>query len=1254
MSEEQLRVLLVDDEASLREPLAKYLKASYRYHVDTAADADEALQQIAEVERPYDVALIDDLLTPRPSEEPEPIGIELMRRVKERCPDAEIIVFTGWSKWPGWDKDRGLKALQAGAYRYLSKPFDYEELGMTIRMAAEQARLRRERDLLAAILEISNAMVSGLEAEKTLGVIAEAVPKLVRAEACAVARVDSATGRVSYEPMVPLGDAAVRWHRHLRDVELTRRVIETGKPFGLSDVDTRADEVDENLRRAGVRSFIGVPIPGEPQNLGVLYAYSIRREAFGTHERRVLQLLAGQAAIALENARLHTDVEQKAERLQRLLETATTMAGTQDMDQGLQTLAEKMVTSAITTFCRILLLENDRQHLTVRAAYPIARTQRLIWNPGKGTRYRLADVPGIARVLETRERQVFRQGNAEGQEVLARIQREAELDREIGSALIIPLEATGEVLGVCMLCEMRNWQRRPFSKDKVDFACSIAAQAAVFIGRIHLYEIVCRKLDESEHMRKAAEVMAGALNPPEVLQRIVESARQVLQADSSAIWSYDNVRNQFIPEELVAVGIRRKELEEFKKEELKPEGTAHTIMQEGYMAVTDISKPDISFLGDTTRGLLNRIGVRSFQGIALQVGDERLGVLYVNYNSPRTFGEEEEATLRAFASYAALALKKARLLEQVSKARDAARHIASVMTLEDLPATLESIVKATKEVADCDTVTLYAYDQDKDDFVYPPTTLGLRDEKGVRRLDHVERNSAIRRVLVLDHPHIAEDARTDTVMRRQDGELHSFVSREAVKSSVGIPLNVGDRKVGVMFVSYRSRHRFTADELTNIEFFANQAAVAIRNAQLYEQTMRRTASLQALYEAGKALSGTLALDDILNRIVEQAWQLTGRYGKQARFSHLALKEGSRLTFKAACPSVYLPGLQRGVGDIDLEQDKPIGVTGRAVKTGRSQLVGDVTQDPDYIAYDPETRSELAMPIKLREEVVGVINVEHPDYNAFDEDDRRDLESLAAQAALAIQNAQLYAELKQRYEDLRQIKGFVGSQTALDWMRMVSGVWGHSIKREVGESLVCAELVRQAIQKDNPEDALEELAHLERFVKGISKIPITAPLSAEDAVSSVRVNQLIETFLRSLWDRRGYEIELAFDLQPDLDRVATVRASPEWLRRGVEIVVDNAVQAMLDSDSLQKRLLTTTRSRDGQIEILIRDIGPGIPDEIKPKLFKEPIDKRPGNWGAGLGLVLARTIFEAYRGSIELGETGPHGTLMVISLPIEVL
>jgi len=1108
------------------------------------------------------------------------------------------------------------------------------------------------------------------------------------------------------------------------------------------------------------------------------------------------------------------------------------------------------------------------------------------------------------------------------------------------SMICVPLCVGGQVIGTLSLSN-RN-ATNAFQPEDLGLLSSVADQAAIAIDN-------ARRMEGLEQMRQAAERLVSVTGVQEVLQRIVRSAKEILEADSTVIWPYDDVRHTFLPDELIAEGIR----------------------------------PELSLRGE--------IGVQAFQGIALRAGDERLGVLYVNYSRARTFDGNAERTLRMFASHAALALKSARLLEQVRKARDAAKVVAEVSVLEDLEQTLRSIVKGTQDVLSCDAVSLYTYDQATDKLGYPPTMIGAWYPGRATRLPEVPRGSIIFKMLRRNEFYIVDNTSTDPLFMNL-----RFVKDEQVESCVAMPLRVGDRRVGVMFVNYRSRHRFTGEELTNIKLFAHQAAVAIRNAQLYDETTRRASTVEALYEAGKAVTSTLALDEILNRIVKQAWSFTSHRGERTHFSHLALKEGNRLQFEAAYPLEHLPGLQRRVGCIDLENGESIGITGRAAKIGQAQLVGDVGQDSDYIAYDPTVRSELAVPIKLGEQVIGVINVEHPDYHAFDKDDRRDLESLAAQAAIAIQNARqlrlregllkvgeivaaegelypaleivaqsvretigcdvvalytysqkeheisypsvmvgelhkpqeqadwqlvsqgrklqvdlldehaviprllehgfsrfascstkdpilgagrfvareeiessagillkvgeevvgilfinyrsahhfneeekqaaelfahqaavairsarLYADLSRRanalgalyeagkavtntlaldeilnriveqarsftghygkqarfsdlqlaegnrlkckaayplehlvkhqkvvgeidlehderigitgraaltgqsqlvgdvtgdsdyieydpetcselavpvrlgeqvigvinvehpdynafdeddqrgleslaaqaataienarrFEDLKRIKGYIGSKTAVDWIRMVSTAWGHSVRREVGTALGRVALLRGLLtRRESPKEVEEELDRLENVVKGIREIPIIAPLSYEDAVDSVQINDFMKTHLKRQWTHIRYKpIMLCFDLQDDLDSTATVRASREWLRRALEMLVDNSVQAMLEADSPKKRLTVTTRLVGEMIEISVRDTGPGIPEGVLERIFREPVDKPVGSRGAGIGLILAQTIVQTYGGDIRVEPPSGRGTNMVIVLPVE--
>jgi GAF domain-containing protein/DNA-binding LacI/PurR family transcriptional regulator len=714
-----------------------------------------------------------------------------------------------------------------------------------------------------------------------------------------------------------------------------------------------------------------------------------------------------------------------------------------------------------------------------------------------------------------------------------------------------------------------------------------------------------RRMKELDHLRQAAEKLTSVAEVREVLQQIVRSAREVLQADSAVIWSYNTARHAFLPDELVADGVDTLTLETYRRDSPRLNGTAALVMKMGYLPVPDVEKPEYPELKAPTHRLRSAIHVKSFQGVVLQVEDEPLGVLYVNYQKLRGFDEEDKITLKTLAYDAALALKKARLLDRLQKVHDAARIVATESVLnKDLQSIMNAIAIGTKKALECDIVTLYSYDQANCIVGFPPAMAGVKNENEVLKFGYVAKSSLIYQILEQGKLYAVEDVSKDSLVKGP------FVARENVKSSVSIPLVAGDRKVGVMFVNHCTPYHFTEEELDDIELFAHQAAVAIRNAQLFNETIIKTAYLQAQYEAGKAVSSTLALDNIIDRIVEQIRPITGCDGRPAHLVHVARREGSKLIFREWLLEPR-PIRKGRTGIIDLEGDAPIGVMGRAVRTGQSQLVEDTGKDLDYIKFAEDTHSELAVPIKIGEVVEGVINVEHSEYKAFTKEDQGALEALTAQAGLAIQNARMYAELEQRYDELRQIKGFVGAHTALEWMRMVSAVWGHSIKREVGNTLVSAGRMKQAFRNEDYSKALEELGVLETTVEGIGKIPITAPLSIEDAVSSVSVNDLIQGYLQIRWKHASYKlVDLKTDLQTTLDGQVTVRTSKEWLRRGLEIVVENAVQAMLDMNSHPKCLLVTTRLVDNMVKIIISDTGPGIPKEILGRIKKgEPIENQ---------------------------------------------
>ncbi|NJN53754.1 MAG: GAF domain-containing protein [Anaerolineae bacterium] len=514
-----------------------------------------------------------------------------------------------------------------------------------------------------------------------------------------------------------------------------------------------------------------------------------------------------------------------------------------------------------------------------------------------------------------------------------------------------------------------------------------------------------RKMHELEHMRQAAEALAHADGLTAVLNQIVLSACQVLQADSAVIWSYDASRLEFMPNDSIAWGIPEDVWRRSRKQGPRPGGTTDTVLQMGWLGMEDVD--DLTaypFMGDSTLLLLRGTGVRSFQAVALRVGDEKLGALYVNYNHPKTFTTQEQEIAQTFANHAALALRNARLLAQLEQARVTTTLIADATTLADLPETLDAVAAGIYRAWHCDLVTIHVYDPVRDLLIPPPTVCGVLHEE----VEPDMQPSRVVRNLLERGPKliVTEDTLADPLFATS-----RFRQQEEIVSCVVVRLQMSQQTVGMLFINYRKPHHFTEDELRHIELSANQAAVAIHNAQLFERQQRRTAALQALYQAGQAVTGSLNQQQILDDIAEQAWRLVSFTGRRVSYCSIWLVvDGSGAKVVSAFPRQELHKTRQALGPFVAWVTGPHGRTGimhRAYKTGESQLVPNVDDDPDYLRSHKETRSELVVPIKLENDVVGIINVEHAEYAAFDNEDIRALEGLAAQAAIAMKNAQLY-------------------------------------------------------------------------------------------------------------------------------------------------------------------------------------------------------------------------------------------------------
>jgi len=230
-----------------------------------------------------------------------------------------------------------------------------------------------------------------------------------------------------------------------------------------------------------------------------------------------------------------------------------------------------------------------------------------------------------------------------------------------------------------------------------------------------------------------------------------------------------------------------------------------------------------------------------------------------------------------------------------------------------------------------------------------------------------------------------------------------------VRSELAVPLIVKNKVIGVLDVEAGEAGAFTEEHKRLLTLFASRIAVGIENARLYTRVSRQARQLTLLTEISRELTSILNVDELLKRIAD----LVTRIIDYQMFSILLLdKTGSVLQHRFSL---------RFKENVQLKHEVPLGVglVGYAAEHGQAVLVPDVSKDPRYIPANPETRSELCIPLIYKDKVIGVLDIEHTRKGYFTEDHVRIMTTLAAQVAIAIENATLYEQIARQEQKLEQ-------------------------------------------------------------------------------------------------------------------------------------------------------------------------------------------------------------------------------------------
>jgi signal transduction histidine kinase len=570
--------------------------------------------------------------------------------------------------------------------------------------------------------------------------------------------------------------------------------------------------------------------------------------------------------------------------------------------------------------------------------------------------------------------------------------------------------------------------------------------------------------------------------------------------------------------------------------------------------------------------------------------------------------------------------------------------ISSSIKLKDV---LRFIAKSILKLSGLDSCSIVLYDESTLS-LRDCVSIGLRDEFQESLQWRLRPGGVTEWVVKHKEPLVISDTTKD---RRSASSRATKLG--GVRALIALPILSKGKVIGLIFVNSFRSGELSPDVVSLISSIASQAAGALENAKLYQQVSEKVTELSALHLVGRALVSSL---DVLDLLREVAAVLHKSFGYNYCAILLLDRERMELTIGA---SYGVP--QRSIKHLRINAAKE-GITGWVVRTGKPLYVPNVLEDSRYIGGIKGIRSEMAVPMKRGDEVIGVLDVESKEEGGFADRDLRVLTTIAAQMAMAIENARLFEKAKEAYEDLRTAQADVLQAGKMSAVGQLAAGIAHELNNPIGGILGYAQFALNKIESLNGQGAGEReltqlaryLGHIEReserckdIVQNLLNFSRTSPLDYQRA----NVNQLLTESLEFMGHNLAiHNISVTKKLSPKLPPII---GDGNRLKQVFINIILNAQRAMVKGGSLT--VVTRNAPGEGQsancVEVAFGDTGCGIPQEHLPHIFEPFFTTRKVGEGTGLGLSVSYRIVKDHGGAILVDSRVNRGTTFLVRLPI---
>jgi signal transduction histidine kinase len=808
----------------------------------------------------------------------------------------------------------------------------------------------------------------------------------------------------------------------------------------------------------------------------------------------------------------------------------------------------------------------------------------------------------------------------------------------LGAQVFVSLPGREQsILGFLALSPRKTGE--PYNTRDLNLLKSFSDQAALALERAQVVDDLERRVTEMNVLIRVAQGVNITLSFDDILELIYAQTNRLVPARDFWIMLYDD-ENQLYQYTFYLKDDRRL-LEEENKYIFAEEDLAQAVIKSGRPLKTEDYEREMRL-----RGLRPKVdGLYAWAGVPLNAGAATIGSMCLASRDPSVvYSDEQISLMQAVADQAAGAIVKSRLLEdtersarQLSFLNEVGRNLTSVL---DLPSLLEQILDNAIEILNCEAGTLFLVDEDTGELIFEVVKGPVAGELVGRRLP--PGTGHVGRAVETGQPAIVNEVRTTSEWSDDEDQETGFKTRDLLL----VPMLVQDRVVGVIeVINRRDNMPFTQDDRDLLTTFTSQAAVALENARLYTLTDQKLAArvdeLSVMQRIDRELNTSLDVSRSMQITLDWAMRQSNA---DAGFVGFVEEEGVRVMadqgytfeiepYRSTWLPLEIPGLKGAIDEETTQQIRREDFLD--AKNGFGLLI--------------DAEAQIVIPIRREDDVIGVLMLETKEGESWTEDNQAFLSRLTDHAAIAISNAQLFAQVQAA--DLAKTE-FVSlvSHELKNPMTSMRGYTDLLISGAVGPVTEAQENFLNTIRSNvnRMTTIVGDLADISRIESGHLKLEFKA----------VQIREIVEEVVQAQQrniDEKGQTLNTQIS-----ESLPAIWGDQTRLVQVLINLVSNANKYTPEGGTITIEAERTENKWDSEgasdiVRVAVRDTGLGMKPEdqaqIFTKFFRSDDPKAREAPGTGLGLNITRNLVEMQGGKIWFESELGKGTAFHFTVPV---